>query len=95
MGSTRSTRRPYPPASPPQLAQLLLRMKMRLLRRHQQLPVRLRLSEVFLMSTGTIFTNNRTQNIRIPADMRFPAGVKTVEVRAVGRELIISPRIGI
>ena len=43
------------------------------------------------MSTGTIFTNNRTQNIRIPADMRFPAGVKTVEVRAVGRELIISP----
>jgi len=43
------------------------------------------------MSSGTIFTNNRTQNIRIPADMRFPAGVKTVEVRAVGRELIISP----
>lgn len=43
------------------------------------------------MSTGTVFTNNRTQNIRIPADMRFPEGVKTVEVRAVGRELIISP----
>jgi antitoxin VapB len=43
------------------------------------------------MSSGTIFTNNRTQNIRIPADMRFPAGVKTVEVRSVGRELIISP----
>jgi antitoxin VapB len=43
------------------------------------------------MSQGTIFTNNRTQNIRIPADMRFPAGVKTVVVRAVGHERIISP----
>ncbi|MGY2200081.1 type II toxin-antitoxin system VapB family antitoxin [Pseudomonas gingeri] len=43
------------------------------------------------MSQGTIFINNRTQNIRIPADMRFPADVKTVTVRAVGRERIISP----
>lgn len=43
------------------------------------------------MSTGTVFTNNRTQNIRIPAELRFPDGVKTVEVRAVGRDLIISP----
>lgn len=43
------------------------------------------------MSQGTIFTNNRTQNIRIPADMRFPADVKTVIVRAVGHERIIAP----
>ena len=43
------------------------------------------------MSQGTIFTNNRTQNIRIPADMRFPADVKTVIVRAIGHERIIAP----
>ncbi|WP_397458055.1 type II toxin-antitoxin system VapB family antitoxin [Pseudomonas asplenii] len=43
------------------------------------------------MSQGTVFINNRTQNIRIPADMRFPADVKLVTVRAVGRERIISP----
>ena len=43
------------------------------------------------MYQGTIFTNNRTQNIRIPADMRFPADVKTVIVRAVGHERIIAP----
>lgn len=47
--------------------------------------------EVFAMSQGTIFVNNRTQNLRIPADMRFPADVKTVVVRANGRERIISP----
>ncbi len=43
------------------------------------------------MSQGTVFINNRTQNIRIPADMRFPVDVKTVVVRAIGRERIISP----
>lgn len=43
------------------------------------------------MSQGTIFENNRTQNLRIPADMRFPADVKTVVVRANGHERIISP----
>ncbi|MGE4686733.1 type II toxin-antitoxin system VapB family antitoxin, partial [Yersinia enterocolitica] len=43
------------------------------------------------MSQGTIFTNNRTQNVRLPVDMRFPENVKSVTVRAVGNERILSP----
>jgi len=43
------------------------------------------------MSTGTVFTNNRTQAVRLPADTRFPPGVKRVEVRVVGNERVISP----
>jgi antitoxin VapB len=43
------------------------------------------------MSQGSIFTNNRTQNVRLPADMRFPETVKSVTVRAVGHERILSP----
>lgn len=43
------------------------------------------------MSQGTVFTNNRTQNVRIPADVRFPDHVKNVTVRAVGKERILTP----
>ena len=43
------------------------------------------------MSTSTVFTNNRTQAVRLPADLRFPDSVKKVEVRAVGNERIIAP----
>jgi antitoxin VapB len=43
------------------------------------------------MSTGTVFENNRTQAVRLPADTRFPAGVKKVKVRVVGKDRIISP----
>jgi antitoxin VapB len=43
------------------------------------------------MSTSTVFTNNRTQAVRLPADSRFPAEVKRVEVRVVGQDRIISP----
>ncbi|AIR85688.1 MULTISPECIES: type II toxin-antitoxin system VapB family antitoxin [Erwiniaceae] len=43
------------------------------------------------MSQGTVFTNNRTQNVRIPADMRFPDNVKNVTVRAIGKERILTP----
>jgi len=43
------------------------------------------------MTTSTIFTNNRTQAVRLPADLRFPASVKRVEVRAVGNERVIAP----
>jgi antitoxin VapB len=43
------------------------------------------------MSTGTVFTNNRTQAVRLPADTRFPPGVKRVDVRVVGNERVISP----
>lgn len=43
------------------------------------------------MSQGTVFTSNRTQNVRIPADVRFPDNVKNVTVRAIGKERILSP----
>lgn len=43
------------------------------------------------MTTSTVFTNNRTQAVRLPAELRFPDSVKKVEVRAVGQERIIAP----
>ena len=43
------------------------------------------------MQHSTVFTNNRTQAVRLPASMRFPQKVKTVTIRAVGKERIIAP----
>lgn len=43
------------------------------------------------MTTTTVFTNNRTQAVRLPADVRFPEGVKRVDVRIQGNERIIAP----
>lgn len=43
------------------------------------------------MSTSTVFINNRTQAVRLPADMRLPENVKKVTVRALGKERIIAP----
>ena len=43
------------------------------------------------MSTSTVFTNNRSQAIRLPADMRLPENIKRVTVRARGSERIIAP----
>ncbi len=43
------------------------------------------------MSITSVFTNNRSQAVRLPADMRLPEGVKKVQVRARGVERIISP----
>jgi antitoxin VapB len=43
------------------------------------------------MSTTTVFTNNRSQAVRLPVDARFPDSVKKVQVRARGAERIISP----
>ena len=43
------------------------------------------------MSTTTVFTNNRSQAVRLPVDVRFPDSVKKVQVRARGNERIISP----
>ncbi len=34
------------------------------------------------MSITTVFTNNRSQAVRLPADVRLPEGVKKVQVRA-------------
>ena len=43
------------------------------------------------MSTGSIFVNNRTQAVRLPADTRFPDDVKQVNVRIVGKDRVLSP----
>jgi antitoxin VapB len=39
----------------------------------------------------TVFTNNRTQAVRLPAEARLPDEVKKVIVRIRGRERIITP----
>jgi len=43
------------------------------------------------MNVGTVFKNNRTQAVRLPADSRFPEGVKKVVVRIIGKDRILSP----
>ncbi len=43
------------------------------------------------MSTGSIFENNKTQAVRLPAETRFPEGVKRVTVRVIGKDRILSP----
>ena len=40
---------------------------------------------------GTVFVNNRTQAVRLPAETRFPESVKKVIVRVVGNERVLSP----
>ena len=46
------------------------------------------------MSVASVFINNRTQAVRLPADMRLPEEVKRVHIRAVGRERVIAPLDG-
>ena len=43
------------------------------------------------MSITSVFTNKRSQTVRLPADARLPMGVKEVQVRARGVDRIISP----
>jgi antitoxin VapB len=43
------------------------------------------------MKVSTVFSNNRTQAVRLPAEMRFSDDVKQVEVRSLGVERIIAP----
>lgn len=43
------------------------------------------------MRITTVFTNNRSQAVRLPADVRLPDGVKRVQVRVRGVDRIISP----
>ena len=40
---------------------------------------------------GTVFVNNRTQAVRLPAESRFPENVKKVRVRVHGQDRILSP----
>lgn len=39
----------------------------------------------------TVFTNNRSQAVRLPAEARLPDEVKKVVVRVRGRDRIITP----
>ncbi len=43
------------------------------------------------MSTGSIFENNGTKAVRLPADSRFPEDIKRVTVRVAGKDRILSP----
>ena len=43
------------------------------------------------MSISAIFVNNRTQAVRLPVDVRFPEGVRKVNIRVKGQERIIAP----
>ncbi len=43
------------------------------------------------MNTTSVFTNNRSQAIRLPAELRLPDGVKRVSIRAQGVERVIAP----
>lgn len=43
------------------------------------------------MSIGSVFVNNRTQAVRLPAETRFPESVKKVAVRVVGQDRVLSP----
>lgn len=43
------------------------------------------------MTTTTVFVNNRSQAVRLPAELRLPEHIKRVEIRAKGLERIISP----
>ena len=44
-----------------------------------------------MQQRGTVFVNNRTQAVRLPAETRFPESVKKVVVRVLGNERILSP----
>ena len=43
------------------------------------------------MVTGSVFVNNRTQAVRLPAETHFPDDVKKVTVRVLGKERILTP----
>jgi antitoxin VapB len=43
------------------------------------------------MTTTTVFISNRTQAVRLPAEVRLPAGITHVDVRVHGQERIIAP----
>lgn len=43
------------------------------------------------MATGSVFENNRTQAVRLPAESRFPKDVKRVLVRKVGKDRVLTP----
>lgn len=43
------------------------------------------------MATGSVFKNNQTQAVRLPANARFDDSIKRVNVRVVGSDRVLSP----
>lgn len=44
-----------------------------------------------MTAQATVFMNNRSQAVRLPAEMRFDDDVKKLHVRALGAERILAP----
>lgn len=43
------------------------------------------------MATGSVLEIDHTQAVRLPAETRFPPGIKKVNVRVVGPDRVLSP----
>lgn len=43
------------------------------------------------MAQATIFTNNKSQAVRIPKALEFPEGVKKVSIISMGNARLITP----
>ncbi len=43
------------------------------------------------MTRSTVFITNRSQAVRLPKPVAFPAGVHQVEIVKIGRSRLISP----
>jgi antitoxin VapB len=44
------------------------------------------------MARSTVFTNNRTQAVRLPKAVAFPEDVRQVEIIKIGQSRVISPQ---
>jgi antitoxin VapB len=44
------------------------------------------------LTTARVGTNNRSQIVTIPLAFRFPDNIKTVYIRKIGDDLVLSPR---
>lgn len=43
------------------------------------------------MTQATLFTNNKSQALRIPKALEFPAGIKKVRIIPIGNARLIAP----
>ena len=43
------------------------------------------------MRTGSVFTSNQTQAVRLPEEARFPDHIRQVAVRIAGNDRVLSP----
>jgi antitoxin VapB len=44
------------------------------------------------MTSSTVFTSNRSQAVRLPKAVAFPAGVQKVDILKIGRSRLIVPQ---